>query len=164
MNKKQFVIIVPIIIASFIGGAFASASAPISSIVGIFVTNWPHTQNVTVTSFPQNEVTVVFNSNVTANGFFELPLTAISQFRTFAVSASQKQANNNVWFLQEFSLTNLLDPRTVPGIQSVASASTSAGVVPGITGPQPITAPFLDIYIGGGPSLSPLTVSVFLQH
>jgi len=52
-SKRKLLILVPILLGTFVSGVFASTTPLGSSLTSIFIANWPHTQNVTVTDWPK---------------------------------------------------------------------------------------------------------------
>jgi hypothetical protein len=54
--------------AMFIGGVYASSTPALQAIIGVWLLNWPHTQNVTITNWPKvpasNATTVVVQPSI----------------------------------------------------------------------------------------------------
>lgn len=63
-TRTKVPLLIVVMLVSFVGGVFASTSPVIqSAFQSIFVLNWPHTQNVTITNFPkQNGTTVIITT------------------------------------------------------------------------------------------------------
>lgn len=175
----------------FIGGVYASTSSMVQAIIGVWLLNWPHTQNVTITNWPKlpasnttivtqnanpNRLVTVFDGVInssqapwSSSTLVELPVVNITQYSTIHIA------------LRSPTLTVTLTVAMVyfTGIQpqgvrvqlssnayanGIAYYTLTSGTCPSGACANGPAAPYADSYLQVQSGVGRVTVQLLLQH